>query len=305
MIIDERQSLKSVSLKVFMQEYILTFDDQVEYDAVLASLRKRELLPSAVPAEAEKYLSANNLAYSDQCVEKDVEEAISGAEFYCYAYNLVTNKWVMEKGETQLTRLLSEPEGNLNILQGWTLEYFHVTKYAVHCLCPILLNDLPVWALQAAADFIADELFHEKLMANSFTGTILEGQLDKVMPLPSTLAYVDHLRVMASNRPNSFFASLFFYEGEDDDLLALADTIPDYGLYSPIRESHMAHAKINSNGGHSDVSKEYFSKIPRLTCWEREVILRDLKYLVSLYYRMQEEVLAYYSENGIEARIMS
>ncbi|ERK12045.1 hypothetical protein [Serratia fonticola] len=311
--IKENKRDRVLQLSVFLQTHELIFDDDEKYRNAVTQLNKLITGPVHLTqgynqenAQFYEYLLENNLAF--ELPEQDIttnDTGCSGSEFYNRLYNLVNNQWLLERGETPLAQAMLEPEKHRILLLGWTLEYFHVTRLAVSSLIGFLADPLPAALQQLAQEFVKEELFHERIMAKAFSDTPWqEKQLYASSPLPSTLAYMDFLKDMALRRPHSFFASLFFYEGDDDDLMAFSERIPDTPEFHKIRDSHLSHARINMQGEHADFTRHYFNLIPLLSHQQQQEIVDDMAYLCFLYYDMQDEIFACYQhEDDLEKRL--
>ncbi|QDX29065.1 hypothetical protein [Dickeya poaceiphila] len=293
---------------VFEQVFEITFDDEVQYIAAQQLVNEIENKGCTERDNTPfcEYLLENNLVFEqvDNIVPNNAFGS-TGSAFYNRLFNIVNNQWLLEKGETPLAQALLEPEKHRALLLGWTLEYFHVTRLAITSLIGILGHELSPELAVLAHDFVKEELFHERIMAKAFIDTPWdEKQVFASRPLPSTQAYMDFLKDIAFRRPHSFFASLFFYEGDDEDMLMFSELIPDTPEFRRIRDSHLAHARINIQGEHSDFSYLYFSQIPFLTHEQQHEILDDMAYLNFLFYDMQDDVFTFYrDEMAIEERL--
>lgn len=311
--IKENGKDRTLQLSVFLQTHEITFDDDEKYRNALEKIKelaKGDILPSQALSQDDtqfyEYLLENHLAFESQVQDPTIsEQGCSGVAFYNRLYNLVNNQWALERGETTLAQAMLEPEKYRILLLGWTLEYFHVTRLAVSSLVGILADQLPAALQKLAQEFVKEELFHERIMAKAFNDTPWrEEQLYASTPLPSTLAYMDLLKDMALRRPHSFFASLFFYEGDDDDLMEFSERIPDTPEFHKIRDSHLSHARINVQGEHADFTQRYFELIPLLSNQQQQEIIDDMAYLNFLYYDLQNEIVACYQhENDLESRL--
>ncbi len=293
---------------VFEQVFEIIFDDEVQY---IAAQNLAEVLINEGRTERDQshfceYLLENNLVFEHEGDFAPVSElGCTGNAFYNRLFNIVNNQWLLERDETPLTMALLQPEKHRGLLLGWTLEYFHVTNLAITSLIGVLGHNFSPALAGLARDFVKEELFHERIMAKAFLDTPWdEAQVFASRPLPSTQAYMDFLKDIAFRRPHSFFASLFFYEGDDEDMLMFSERIPDTPDFRRIRDSHLAHARINVQGDHSDFSRHYFSEIAFLTQEQQNEILDDMAYLNFLFYDMQDEVYTFYrDEQAVEERL--
>ncbi|WP_253381870.1 hypothetical protein [unidentified bacterial endosymbiont] len=293
---------------VFEQVFEISFDDEIQY---IAARQLADALVNNGRAERDEtpfceYLLENNLVFEHTGDFAPVSELGStGNAFYNRLFNIVNNQWLLERGETPLALALLEPEKHRVLLLGWTLEYFHVTRLAITSLIGILGHNFSPALAALARDFVKEELFHERIMAKAFLDTPWdEAQVFASRPLPSTQAYMDFLKDIAFRRPHSFFASLFFYEGDDEDMLMFSERIPDIPGFRRIRDSHLAHARINVQGDHADFSRHYFSQISLLTDEQQNEILDDMAYLNFLFYDMQDEIYTFYrDEQAVEERL--
>ena len=286
-----------IDLQVFKQIYNLSFDDKYKFESAKRVFSKNEFKLEDLNDELRDFLDSECLLVEDK--KEDNPEV-----FYSYLFNYINNDIVIERGQSELSSRLLEPRENRNLLVGWTLEYYQVTKQAVACLAPILMHNLRGDVMRLATDFIKEELFHEKIMEKGLRDSgLTQSELRNTVPLPSTVAYMDHLRDMAMHRPDSFFASLVFYEGDDNDLSTLAESIPNEEGFSCIRAAQISHAHINESGSHSNFSKQYFSLVDELSKERQQAIVDDAKYFMDLYYDHQKHVLDYYSVNDVSARL--
>ncbi|ENZ8429728.1 hypothetical protein PJ255_001266 [Klebsiella aerogenes] len=293
---------------VFEQVFEISFDDEVQY---ISAQQLADALVKKGCAERDQthfceYLIENNLVFEHTGSFAPVSELGStGNAFYNHLFNIVNNKWLLERGETPLALALLEPEKHRALLLGWTLEYFHVTRLAITSLIGILGHNFSPALAALARDFVKEELFHERIMAKAFQDTPWnDSQVFASQPLPSTQAYMDFLKDIAFRRPHSFFASLFFYEGDDEDMLMFSERIPDIPGFRRIRDSHLAHARINVQGDHANFSRHYFSEISLLTHEQQNEILDDMSYLNFLFYDMQDEIYTFYrDEQAVEERL--
>jgi thiaminase len=187
-----------------------------------------------------------------------------------------------------------------NQLIGYSLESYHVTHLCPKLLAPALANYESNRVQKLLQEFFVSELHHDCLIDKSLKSVgIINEQIQKMQPLPSTFAICSSLAMFAKQHPLSFKTALMLFEQDEPMFHELfkkqsqALELPD-DFYKPI----LLHAGINEDGGHEDITGVLLAEISYISPSEQLLVKKNMVNLMELIVLRSHEIIDYYGNSN-------
>jgi hypothetical protein len=188
---------------------------------------------------------------------------------------------------------------NPAVFYGFTIENYHFLHRESYFDSPVLSYQASTGARLIMNEFYREEYGHDELILCGLNAIgITREDLADTMPLPGTMAMCNALAYWAMTDPIFFFSTLGILEGngikegEQDFFLDACDAAGvDPEFVGPVR----AHARINRDGGHGNLTRAMFRQLP---CIDGATVrrLRSRTYLFfDLYDAFYRGVYRHYS----------
>ncbi|MCU4715909.1 iron-containing redox enzyme family protein [Bacillus cereus] len=207
-------------------------------------------------------------------------------------------KWQSENGETELSKIMLDGKASLNLITGWTLEYYYVTNRAHDCISPSI-NRAHGEFQDMLIDFFHEEYRHDKMIQKSLsTLGYKQEDLDNLLPLPYTAAVTNLLNKWAHTDLLSFYAALFIFEGTADEGNGYIEALSKYDLPKGFAKPQAAHNTINVEGDHGNVSRDFYSKIEHVSLADRQRVVKNMRILHETQLKQFEEIIKTYDVQG-------
>lgn len=207
-------------------------------------------------------------------------------------------KWQSEHGETTVATRILDGKASLNLITGWTFEYYYVTNRAHDCISPSISRAHGVFQ-DMLIDFFHEEYRHDKMIQKSLsTLGYKKEDLDNVLPLPYTAALANLLCKWAHTDLLSFYAALFIFEGTADEGNGYIDALTQYDLPKGYIKPQMTHNTINVEGDHGNVSRDFYSKIEHISLTEQQRVIKNMRILHETQLKAFEELITVYDTEG-------
>jgi len=186
-----------------------------------------------------------------------------------------------------------------SVYYGFTIENYHFLHRESYFDSPVLSYQASTGARLIMNEFYREEYGHDELILRGLNAIGIRGEdLAETMPLPGTMAMCNALAYWAMTDPIFFFSTLGILEGngvkegEQDFFLDACDAHRlDPAFVGPVR----AHARINRDGGHGNLTRAIFRQLP---CIDAATVrrLRSRTYLFfDLYDAFYRGVYRHYS----------
>lgn len=229
---------------------------------------------------------------------------VSGSQFYRELWRFLER---LKQQFTSSSFFSKMVDGTItkNQLIGYSLESYHVTHLCPKLLAPALANYESNSVDKLLQEFFASELHHDRLIDKSLKSVgIIDEQIQKMQPLPSTFGICSSLAIFAQQHSLSFKAALMLFE-QDEPLFhesfkkqSQALELPK-DFYQPI----LLHAGINEDGGHEDITGVLLSEIPYISSSEQLIVKKNMVNLMELIVLRSQEIIDYYgNENNLIPR---
>lgn len=181
-------------------------------------------------------------------------------------------------------------------LIGYALEYYHLVKLAPRLVAPALAKEEPGRVSELLQDFFVSELHHDRMLESSLRAVgIGPDQLAVMQPLPSTFALCVSLGAYAAQNPLTFKAMLYLFEEASPEFnAAFAEACRAKGLPDGFVRPILAHARLNDEGDHGDISAELLAEVPAVGPEEQHTVRKHLAIVVETVAVQDEEILSYY-----------
>lgn len=183
-------------------------------------------------------------------------------------------------------------------LIGYVLEYYHIVHMCPTILAPALAFTESKTSRDILQRFYVSEWRHDRMVIESLAAVgISEAQLDATIALPTTYALCAGLAAYARQHPLSLKASLFLFEATDDSFNeAFVGASEALGLPSGFWKPIIAHAQLNDDGRHDDISAELYADVPFVSPEDQTVVQKHLVVLVETLARQERDIMAYYGD---------
>jgi pyrroloquinoline quinone (PQQ) biosynthesis protein C len=233
-------------------------------------------------------------------VESDTElheKVCSGRQLY-REVRRVTDRTLARIAKSSFQRALVEDRATREQLIGYAFEYHWIVKAAPGLIGPALATTHAQKARILMQDFLRSELGHDHFLSSALAAVgVTDEEMELRQPLPATFAICAALGVYARQHPLSFYACLFLFEQAQPEFIdAFEDRCRDLGLpeafYGPMR----AHADINAEYNHEDISRslmELESVVDSEAC---TVVKRHVSIMAETMIQQEEAILTFYSQ---------
>jgi hypothetical protein len=186
---------------------------------------------------------------------------------------------------------------------GYALEYWWIVNNAAGLIGAAMSGAHSYVEQAKIQDYLKSELGHDKFLAKALISVgITDKQLHQHQPLPSTFSLCAALGVYAKQHTLSFKACLFLFERAQPDFIVQFENhckfldLPEE-FYLPLR----AHADINDDYDHGDISRELMSFHQAVDEEECSIVKRNVFIMVETLLEQEKEIIDYYG--GLSARI--
>jgi hypothetical protein len=193
---------------------------------------------------------------------------------------------------------LLEARATRSQLIGYALEYYWIVQSAPGLIGPALAAPSGVEERTILQDFLKSELGHDAFLRAALLAVGLTSfELDTHQPLPATFSLCASLGVYARQHPLSFKACLFLFEQAQPRFVDAFDVrcgalgLPEQ-FYLPLR----AHADINADYGHEDISRELMGLEGALDLETCSVVKKHVALMIETMIRQEEQILAFYAQ---------
>jgi Iron-containing redox enzyme len=232
-------------------------------------------------------------------------DVISGRQLYRNLRRMADALYDDEIGE-HFYRTLIEGRATREQLVGYALEYYHLVRQAPRILAPALAKEEPGEISGVLQDFLAEELHHDRMLENSLSAVgITREQLRRTQPLASTFSLIASLGAYASQNPTTFKAALYLFEEPSPQFNeAFAQACARAGLPDAFVRPILAHARLNDDGDHGDISGRLLGMVPVVGAEEQHTVAKHLAILVETLALQDREIASYYgSPDAVVPRI--
>lgn len=240
--------------------------------------------------ELKETLEENNIVYS----ESDTSEIEDANKFMSRMQLLTDFKFLQEKGESELTKMVFDEEGHEELIKLFALQYYHVTNMCRRSIAAAITM-LHGKQKAQAIEFFEEELGHERLLKRSLSSVGINELSDDTI-LPSTLALMNRLRYCSIVDPLSFMAIIFLYEGSAEDGLEYISSLERHNFSDEFVLPQKKHEDINTSGEHDQVSLDFYSSIPFINHSNMERVESVIKSTIDIEYKMHEEIVEEYEK---------
>jgi hypothetical protein len=183
-----------------------------------------------------------------------------------------------------------------NQLVGYALEYYHLVRQAPRVLAPALAKEEPGELPGLLQDFLASELHHDRMLETSLKAVgITREQLRRMQPLPATFALIASIGAYAAQNPLTFKAMLYLFEEPSPEFNeAFAEACQAEGLPDAFVRPILAHAQLNDEGDHGDISAQLLAEVPVVGPEEQHTVRKHLAIVIETLAQQEKEILEYY-----------
>jgi hypothetical protein len=182
------------------------------------------------------------------------------------------------------------------IVQGLFIEQYHVTTRFVEIIAPLMTKQLTRSMKQRVYQYFREEYGHESFeMATCESLGVDPEQLQKSIPLPLFVAYVDIFTLLGKLDLIGYFASIMVTEGMigmenplHERLEKLAGPMPGYTKVA------RRHDDLNVELNHASLSRLFFQSVEAVSPDAQRRAFSTLAYLLELNYRALNQAADYY-----------
>lgn len=224
--------------------------------------------------------------------------ACSGAQLYREVRRLADRTVARAASSAFYDALVAGTASRAQLI-GYALEYYWIVQSAPGLIGPALGTAHSAAERNLLQDFLKSELGHDRFLAGALKAVgITEQELECHQPLPTTLALCASLGVYGRQHPLSFKACLFLFERAQPAFIDAFDArcralgLPD-AFHAPLR----AHADLNEDYDHEDISRALMALEPALDAESCTVVKRHVALMVETMIAQEHQILAVYGRD--------
>jgi hypothetical protein len=222
---------------------------------------------------------------------------VPGLEFMRKA-ELLTRKVAKDWGPNRygsVVHALSDIRSPL--IQGCYIEQYQLTRRYVETIAPMLQKRLsgPLRALMFK--YYSEELGHEEFeLATCEVLGVTKSMLDRAIPLPLHLAFVDMLTEISETDPVAFFAAIMVTEGMLGDQSAVSDILAAAGrTHREFQRVARRHDQLNKDLHHTAIARHAFQSIAIVGARRQQSAFDWVLFLLELNHRLWNDLADFYA----------
>jgi len=223
---------------------------------------------------------------------------LSGAQLYREVRRLA-DRVIGRVARSTFTTALRDGRATRQQMIGYALEYFWIVKSAPGLIGPALSTAHTAGERALIQDFLRSELGHDRFLGRALEAAgVTPAEMEAHQPLPATFALCASLGVYARQHPLSFKASLFLFERAQPAFIdAFDDRCRALGLPAAFHEPLRAHADINEDHDHEDISRALMAFDEAIAPEACTVVKRHVALMVETMVQQEEQILAWYGQD--------
>ncbi|MBY4602884.1 MULTISPECIES: iron-containing redox enzyme family protein [Bacillus] len=222
-------------------------------------------------------------------------EGKSGLDFIFYLEDLYA-EWQNNIKETELTQLILNKGASKNLIVGFAVEYYHVTRRCHECISPAVAKSQGR-IREKVLDFFMEEYRHDKLLMKSLLSFDFDRkEIENSVPLPYTQAIMNMLSKWAHTDLLSFMAGIFLFEGTDYDGMEYKEALSSYNLPKDFVKYQNTHGDINIKGEHGQVTRDFYRELDYISPEDQIRVVNNIRMLNELHIRMHQNTIDYYNQ---------
>lgn len=263
---------------------------EVEFNDIISASKQYKKLVEDVNTcspDLKELLESQNIVHHN-----DIN---SGSWFMSRMQLLTEFKYLKEKGESELTKMIFDESDHHELVKDFTLQYYHVTNMCRSSIAASIAT-LKGKQKQLAIDFFEEEIGHEKLLKRALQAIGVSDFSDRSI-LPSTRALMNRLRYCSIIDPLSFMAIIFLYEGSTEDGRDYINSLRRHEFDNDFINPQEKHEDINSNGEHDKVSLSFYEELSFINNSDSVRVEQMIKDTIDIEYYMHSEIVDNYEKN--------
>lgn len=265
--------------------------------------RAREELQDACPAVADEVgdvlTALDALGLLTETTLEEPQGVVSGRQLYRDLRRMADSLYNRVIEESFYERMVNGTIARTHLI-GYALEYYYLVHQAPRLLASALSKEEPGPIAGLLQDFFASELHHDRMLESSLGAIgITREQLQQTQPLPMTFGLCAAIGAYSAQNPLTFKAMLYLFEEPSPDFNdAFAAASRSAGLPERFISPILAHASLNEDGGHGDISAELLANVAVVGPEEQHTVRKHLAITVETMALQEAEILAYYGSAG-------
>lgn len=191
-----------------------------------------------------------------------------------------------------------------NQIVGYAIEYFHIVHRSVGLISPILAHPASRESRLLLHEFVRSEFGHDQLLVNALAAVDLEAdRVERMAPLPPTLALCATLGVLASQDPLSFKCCVFLFEEANRPFHdALVKRCKSLGMPPSFYGPFLSHATLNDEGDHGDLTRALLRDVAYVSPEEEVVAKKHVASVVETIVWLEAAVMREYGREPLSLR---
>lgn len=182
------------------------------------------------------------------------------------------------------------------MVKGCYIEQYHLTQRYVEVITPMLHKRLSDPLRTLMFNYYSEELGHEEFERATCEALGVTGaMLDRAIPLPLHLAFVDALIEISERDPIAFFAAIMVTEGMLGEQSAVSDMMVELGrTHQEFQKVSSQHGQLNQALHHTAIARLAFEHIPVVSADRQQRAFNCLLFLLELNHRLWDSVADFY-----------
>ncbi|MDP9151251.1 MAG: iron-containing redox enzyme family protein [Myxococcota bacterium] len=258
----------------------------------IAEISERSALPASDLECLLELLDTEHVLVNGEPVKGAI---LTGDQFVEELERRIFFEWVPRSGNLPLWTLFHDGQLPKDVVVGWVIESYHIVHQAHNFLSTAIAH--AHGSLQRRlAEYHMQEYRHDRFFSRALESVgIDEGELRTSIPLSFTSATINLMNRWASADTLSFIAGIFIFEGNQRSQDAYMERLRDYGFPEAFVEGQAQHNEINLAENHVNITRELFAEIEAIGPTDQRRVLENIRLFVETSVKMNNEVLAYYT----------
>jgi hypothetical protein len=240
--------------------------------------------------------SIQPLAGRFEVPETICDEVVTGTEFLRRA-ECLTRATLEKWGANQYLRdMAGVHEVESPLVVGCYIEEYHVTRRFVEIIAPLLHKRLALPLRALMFRYYSEEVGHEAFERTTcLTLGVNSVALEKAVPLPLHLGFVDALTLAAESDPIALFTMIMVTEGMIGDRSTVSGKLANVGKrHREFRKVSRRHDQLNHHLNHASIARYAFAEIEAISVKRQQGAISWLLFMLELNHRAWDGVASFY-----------
>jgi hypothetical protein len=208
-------------------------------------------------------------------------------------------------GPTTYATALEQRTAPLDFVRAASVEVYYVNRRFVETIVPSLSRRFREPLRKLAFRYYKEEYGHERFERKTcLAAGVSRERLDRGLPMPYHLAYVDNFIALAQRDAVAYLASVMVTEGLPGDPYGINDLVDVDALGEEFAEVFRHHEAANTTMAHDTLARHLLAEVPSVSPTQAATALDAVTYLTELTHRAWAHLYDVYAD-GPSSRYLS